>query len=176
MSPHFSGVEKQAHEIATPRLGVPWMSNLTIDGLYPYAIAFENTPRVAFAPVLVTRFGFEIWSLVALAAAICAVPTLIDVEVGIQMVDDDAKTVMRSYGASTWQMFRKLTLPYALPLVFAGLKLAMSIALIGAIVTEFVGAARGMRVLIETLTSSSTWPRPTPWSSHCRSSGSISME
>ena len=118
--------------------------------LYPFAVAFQNTPRVAFAPVLVTLFGFGIWSKVALAAAICFFPTLLNVMVGIQTVDEDAKTVMRSYGASTWQMFRKLTLPYALPLVFAGLKLGMSFALIGAIVAEFVGASRGMGVLIET--------------------------
>jgi NitT/TauT family transport system permease protein len=117
---------------------------------YPYAVAFQNTPRVAFAPILVTLFGFDIWSKVALAAAICFFPTLLNVMVGIQTVDEDAKTVMRSYGASTWQMFRKLTLPAALPLIFAGLKLGMSFALIGAIVAEFVGAARGMGVLIET--------------------------
>ena len=118
--------------------------------LYPFAVAFQNTPRVAFAPVLVTLFGFGIGSKVALAAAICFFPTLLNVMVGIQTVDEDAKTVMRSYGASTWQMFRKLTLPYALPLVFAGLKLGMSFALIGAIVAEFVGASRGLGVLIET--------------------------
>jgi NitT/TauT family transport system permease protein len=117
---------------------------------YPYAVAFQNTPRVAFAPVLVTLFGFGIWSKVALGAAICFFPTLLNVMVGIQTVDDDAKTVMRSYGASSWQMFTKLTLPFALPLIFAGLKLAMSFALIGAIVAEFVGSARGMGVLIET--------------------------
>jgi NitT/TauT family transport system permease protein len=117
---------------------------------YPYAVAFQNTPRVAFAPILLTLFGFDIWSKVALAAAICFFPTLLNVMVGIQTVDEDAKTVMRSYGASTWQMFRKLTLPAALPLIFAGLKLGMSFALIGAIVAEFVGAARGMGVLIET--------------------------
>ncbi len=118
--------------------------------LYPYAVAFQNTPRVAFAPVFVTLLGFDIWSKVALAAAICFFPTLLNVMVGIQTVDEDAKTVMRSYGASTWQTFRKLTLPYALPLVFAGLKLGMSFALIGAIVAEFVGASRGMGVLIKT--------------------------
>lgn len=117
---------------------------------YPYAVAFQNTPRVAFAPVLLTLFGFDIWSKVALAAAICFFPTLLNVMVGIQTVDEDAKTVMRSYGASTWQMFRKLTLPYALPLIFAGLKLGISFALIGAIVAEFVGSARGMGVLIKT--------------------------
>jgi NitT/TauT family transport system permease protein len=118
--------------------------------LYPYAVAFQNTPRVAFAPVLLTLFGFDIWSKVALAAAICFFPTLLAVMVGIQTVDEDAKTVMRSYGASTWQMFRKLTLPAASPFIFAGLKLGMTFALIGAIVAEFVGAARGMGVLIET--------------------------
>lgn len=117
--------------------------------IYPYVVAFQNTPRVAFAPLLVTWFGFGLESKIALAAAICFFPILINVFVGISTVDEDARTVMKSYGASRWQMFRKLSLPYSLPFTFAGLKTGMSLALIGAVVGEFVGGARGMGVLID---------------------------
>ena len=57
---------------------------------------------------------------------------------------------MRSFGASRWEEYRKLTLPSSLPVVFAGIKMAMTLALIGAIVAEFVGASEGMGVLIKT--------------------------
>jgi NitT/TauT family transport system permease protein len=57
---------------------------------------------------------------------------------------------MRSFGASKWEEYRKLTLPSSLPAIFAGLKVAITLALIGAIVAEFVGATEGMGVLIKT--------------------------
>jgi NitT/TauT family transport system permease protein len=118
--------------------------------LYPFIIAFQNTPRVAFAPVLVTAFGFGLTSKIAMAAAICFFPLLINVVVGIDTIDDDARSLMRSYGASKWTTLTKLTFPSALPVIFAGLKTALSLALIGAIVAEFVGAAEGLGVLINT--------------------------
>jgi NitT/TauT family transport system permease protein len=126
------------------------ISRKTRKAIYPYAIALGYTPRVVFAPIFVTLFGFELASKVALAAAICFFPILINVVVGIENVDEGAKTIMRSYGASTLQMFRKLTLPSALPVIFAGLKVGMSLALIGAIVAEFDGGTHGLGVLLDT--------------------------
>lgn len=118
--------------------------------IYPFIIAFQNTPRVAFAPVFLTWFGFGMASKVVMAAAICFFPLLINVVVGIETVDEHARELMRSYGASKRQTFFKVTLPSSLPLVFAGLKTAMTLALIGAIVAEFVGATEGLGVLINT--------------------------
>jgi NitT/TauT family transport system permease protein len=118
--------------------------------IYPYIIAFQNTPRVAFAPVFLTWFGFGMGSKVVMAAAICFFPLLINVVVGIETVDEHARQLMRSYGASKRQTFLKVTLPSSLPLVFAGLKTAKTLAQIGAIVAEFVGATEGLGVLINT--------------------------
>jgi NitT/TauT family transport system permease protein len=118
--------------------------------IYPYAIAFNNLPRIALAPVFLTWFGFGIASKIVLAATICFFPPLIAVVVGIDTVDQDAKSLMRSFGASRWKTFTSLTFPSSLPHVFAGLVNAMSLALIGAIVAEFVGATEGLGVLIET--------------------------
>jgi NitT/TauT family transport system permease protein len=118
--------------------------------LYPFVIAFQNTPRVALAPLFLTWFGFGLTSKIVMAATICFFPPLINTVVGIDTVDDDARTLLRSFGASRWQTFRKLTLQSSLPMVFAGLKTAMTLALIGAIVAEFVGATKGMGVLINT--------------------------
>lgn len=120
-------------------------------GLYPLVIGFQITPRVALAPVFLAWFGFGVTSKIVMAATICFFPVLLNVLVGMQNVDHNAKTLMRSLGAGRWVQYKKLTLPSSLPLVFAGIKTAVTLALIGAIVAEFVGASRGMGVLIKTL-------------------------
>lgn len=118
---------------------------------YPLVVGFQITPRVALAPLFLTWFGFGITSKIVMAATICFFPVLLNVMVGMQGVDPAARTLMRSLGASRWEEYTKLTLPHSLPLIFAGIKNAITLALIGAIVAEFVGASQGMGVLIKTL-------------------------
>jgi NitT/TauT family transport system permease protein len=117
---------------------------------YPLVVAFQIMPRVALAPVFLTWFGFGLTSKVVMAAVICFFPVLIGVIVGLNNVDKDALTLMRSFGASKWDTYRRLSLPSSLPVIFAGIKTAMTLALIGAIVAEFVGASVGMGVLVKT--------------------------
>jgi NitT/TauT family transport system permease protein len=118
--------------------------------VYPLAVAFQNTPRVALAPLFLTWFGFGLSSKYVMAATICFFPVLIAVVVGLETVDSDSRTLMRSLGASRWELYRKLSLPSSLPIIFSGVKQAMTLALIGAIVAEFVGASEGMGVMIKT--------------------------
>ncbi|WP_087622260.1 ABC transporter permease [Aeromicrobium sp. PE09-221] len=118
---------------------------------YPIVVGFQITPRVALAPLFLTWFGFGLTSKVVMAATICFFPVLLNVMVGMDTVDKNARTLMRSLGASRWEEYRKLVLPSSLPLIFAGIKNAITLALIGAIVAEFVGASRGMGVLIKSL-------------------------
>ena len=118
---------------------------------YPIVVGFQITPRVALAPLFLTWFGFGLTSKVVMAATICFFPVLLNVMVGMQAVDPAARTLMRSLGATRREEYLKLTLPSSLPLIFAGIKNAITLALIGAIVAEFVGASRGMGVLIKTL-------------------------
>lgn len=118
--------------------------------LYPLLVAIQIMPRVALAPVFLTWFGFGITSKIVMAATICFFPVFINVVVGLETVDRDARTLMRSLGATRMQTYRMLSLPSSMPLIFAGLKTAMTLALIGAIVAEFVGASKGMGVLIST--------------------------
>lgn len=117
--------------------------------LWPFVVAFQNTPRVALAPVFLTWFGFGMTSKVVMAAVICFFPVVINTVAGIASVDDNARTLFRTYGASTPQTFFKLTLPTAAPIAFAGVKTALTLALLGAIVGEFVGAAEGLGVLVK---------------------------
>lgn len=126
------------------------MWDLARRALYPIVVAFQITPRIAFAPIFLTWFGFGLESKIVMAATICFFPLLLNVLVGMETVDRDARTLMRSFGASRWQEYRELTLPASLPLILAGIKNAVTLALIGAIVAEFVGASVGMGVLSKT--------------------------
>lgn len=116
---------------------------------YPFIVAFQNTPRVALAPVFLTWFGFGITSKVVMAAVICFFPVVINTVAGLNSVDADARTLFRSLGATTQQTFFRLTLPSAAPVAFAGIKTALTLALLGAIVGEFVGASEGLGVLVK---------------------------
>ena len=116
---------------------------------WPFVVAFQNTPRVALAPVFLTWFGFGMTSKVVMAAVICFFPVVINTVAGLASVDENARTLFRTYGASTQQTFFKLTFPTAAPVAFAGIKTALTLALLGAIVGEFVGAAEGLGVLVK---------------------------
>lgn len=118
--------------------------------MFPYVVAFQGLPKVVLAPVFITALGFGMGSKIAMAVALAFFPVLLNTMVGILSVDEDQLKVMRVYAASTWQTFRKLTLPSAAPLVFAGLKAGLTFSLIGAIVGEFVGAAEGLGYLLNT--------------------------
>lgn len=117
---------------------------------YPVIILFQSTPRVALAPVFIAWFAFGIASKIALAATICFFPVLINTITGLTVVDENAGLLMRSLRATRWQTFRHLRLPSSVPTVFAGLKAALTFALIGAIVGELTATNEGAGHLIET--------------------------
>jgi NitT/TauT family transport system permease protein len=115
----------------------------------PYIVTFQVTPRVALAPIFLTWFGFGLTSKIVMAATICFFPVFINTLAGLAAVDAQARELFRSLRASRVQELLQLSLPTALPVVFAGLKTAMTLALIGAIVAEFVGASEGLGFLID---------------------------
>lgn len=116
---------------------------------YPVVILFQSTPRVALAPIFISWFGFGMTSKFALAATICFFPVLVNTISGLTLIDENAGLLMRSLKASRWQTFRQLRLPNAVPTIFAGLKAALTFALIGAIVGELTAANEGAGHLIE---------------------------
>jgi NitT/TauT family transport system permease protein len=113
-------------------------------------VAVEIVPRIALAPVFLSWFGLGISSKVAMAAGICFFPVLINVVLGLENVNKDAQNLLRSLGASKWETYKKLLLPASLPEIFASLKVAITFALTGAIVAEYVGANEGLAVLLKT--------------------------
>jgi NitT/TauT family transport system permease protein len=113
--------------------------------LYPYIVAFQALPKIVFAPLFVTWFGFGMESKIATAVAICFFPVFINTMVGLQLVSEESLKLMRSLRANEWQIFAKLRFPNALPHIFAGIQTSLTFAMTGAIAAEFItGAADGM--------------------------------
>lgn len=117
--------------------------------IYPYMVALQVTPRIAITPIIIAWLGFGTEPKIVLAATICFFPVFINTLAGMLATDESALELFRSLQASRWQVLRQLMLPTAMPVVFAGLKTAMTLALIGAIVGEFVSAQEGMGLLIQ---------------------------
>ncbi len=122
--------------------------------IQPYILVPQVTPRVALTPILIAWLGFGWSPKIAIAALICFFPPFVNTVTGMLTVDEDAREMFRSMGASKSQIFWKLQLPSAMPIIMAGLKIAMSLALAGAIVGEFLSANQGMAVLIHRYTYS----------------------
>jgi NitT/TauT family transport system permease protein len=116
--------------------------------LSPYIVASQAVPIVALAPLLVIWFGFDLPSKVLVCALTVFFPALVNTMVGIRSVEPDLRAMMRSLEASRWQTFVMLEVPAALPVFFAGLKVSVTLAVIGAVVGEFVGADRGLGFLL----------------------------
>ena len=119
--------------------------------LYPSIVMFQALPKVALAPLIIVWFGVGLPSKVVNAALIAFFPLMVNTIAGLRSADEDRVNLMRSLDASEAQIFWMLRLPSALPFIMAGLEVAMIFALIGAIVAEFVGATKGLGVLINTL-------------------------
>jgi NitT/TauT family transport system permease protein len=116
--------------------------------LTPYIVASQAVPIVAIAPLLVIWFGSGLRSKVLICALIVFFPILINTVVGLRSVEPELHDLMRSLRASRWQIFTKLDVPAALPVWLAGLKVGATLAVIGAVVGEFIGADRGLGFLV----------------------------
>lgn len=116
--------------------------------LAPYIVASQSVPVVAIAPLLIIWFGSGRLSKVLICALIVFFPVLVNTVVGIRSVEKDLRDLMRSLGANRWQTFRMLEVPAALPVLLGGLKIGVTLSVIGAVVGEFVGADQGLGFLI----------------------------
>jgi len=115
----------------------------------PYAIVLNVTPGLALTPIIIAWFGFGMGSKIALAAVICFFPIFVNTLSGLLQQDPDREELFSSLGADPVQRFWKLQVPAALPIMFAGLKIGMTTALIGAVVSEFAQATEGVGVLMQ---------------------------
>ena len=106
---------------------------------YPYAVFFQTVPIIAIAPLLVIWFGYGTRTVVASAFVVSIFPVIANTLTGILSTDPALRDLFRLYGASTWTTLVKLRFPAALPQILTGLRVASGLAVIGAIVGEFIG-------------------------------------
>ncbi len=123
----------------------PFLRNV----LYPLVVALQAVPRVAIAPLMVLWFGFGTLPKVLIAFSIAFFPLVVNAVIGLQSVEREILYVVRSMGASPLQVFVKARFPNALPTIFGGLKVAIALSVIGAIVGEFVGAKAGLGYMVD---------------------------
>ncbi len=123
-------------------------SPLLEESLAPIIIGLQSTPIVAYAPLLVIWFGSGPTSKIVTSALIVFFPTLMNTVVGIRGVPQDLRDLMRSQRATHWQTFIKLEVPAAMPVLIGGLKISATLAVIGAVVGEFISANAGLGFLI----------------------------
>ncbi len=116
--------------------------------LSPIIVAFQSTPIVAYAPLLIIWFGSGPTSKVLTTAVIVFFPTLVNTIVGIRGVSPSLRDMLRALQAGPWQTFRYLELPAALPVILAGLKTSTTLAVIGAVVGEFVASGSGLGFMV----------------------------
>lgn len=128
-------------------VGVSW-SVWFSRAVYPYLIASQGFPKIALAPLLVVWFGLGIQSKVIMAFLIAFFPIVVGTIVGIRSVDRDAIMLSRSIGMGRFRTLFVIQFPSALPSIFGGLKVATSLALVGAVVGEFVAASEGLGYLL----------------------------
>lgn len=116
--------------------------------LYPLLVSSQTVPKVAIAPLFVLWLGYGMFPKIIVTFLICFFPITVDTVVGLRSVPPETILLARSTGASAWRTFVMIKLPYALPNIFGGLKVAITLAVVGSIVAEFVGADRGLGYLL----------------------------
>jgi len=117
--------------------------------LYPLIVLFQNVPKVALAPIFILWFGYDLAPKVLLIVVIAFFPVAIGMLSGLQSVDPSLVSLMRSVGAGPGTILKRVRVPHALPQLMAGLKVAVTLSVIGAIVGEFAGASAGLGYIIQ---------------------------
>jgi NitT/TauT family transport system permease protein len=124
--------------------------NLT---LYPILIATQSIPKVAVAPIILVWFGLGLQSKLVIAFLVAFFPIVVDTATGLRATPTGLLEFARSLRASQLQIFWKVQFPAALPFIFAGAKVAVTLAVIGAVIGEFVGSLNGLGNLLLTANS-----------------------
>jgi len=112
-------------------------------GVYPLLVASQAVPIVIIAPLLVVWFGFGIVPKLAIIALVCFFPVVVTLD-ALRSVDPDQLKLMRTLDASRWQAFRWAEAPAALPAALSGAKIAVAVAVIGAVFAEYAGSSDGL--------------------------------
>jgi NitT/TauT family transport system permease protein len=121
-----------------------WWSRNYAAIVQPYIICFESMPKLALAPLIILVFGLGLISKVVIAIALTIVVSTLTTYAGVKALDPDSEKLFYSLGASRWQVFRKLVIPFCLPWIISVLRVNIGLALTGAIVGEFISSQHGL--------------------------------
>jgi NitT/TauT family transport system permease protein len=121
-----------------------WWSRNYAAIVQPYIICFESIPKLALAPLIILVFGLGLGSKIAIATALTFVISTLTTFAGVKALDPDGERLFYSLGASRWQVFRKLVVPFCLPWIISVLRVNIGLALTGAIVGEFIASQHGL--------------------------------
>lgn len=116
--------------------------------LYPFIITSQMIPVFAIAPLLVIWFGYGLWSKATVAALIVFFPIVVNTVDGLRSVNSETIDLLHSLRANEWQIFRYVRLPASLPSIFSGLKLGVTLSVVGATIGEWIGATKGLGFLM----------------------------
>ncbi len=133
-------------------------SRLMYNGLYPLLVAFNAIPKAAFVPILVVWFGIGVVPATLTAFLICFFPITVNVATGLATIEPELEDVLRALGASRADVLIKVGLPRSIPYFFASLKVAITLAFVGSVVSELTAANEGIGQLM--LAASSTMRVP----------------
>jgi len=118
------------------------------EAVYPWLVATQMVPIPAVAPILVLWFGFTMVPKVATVALMCFFPVAVNTLDGLSSVNPEMMRLLRTFGAGPWRAMYMAALPSALPSIFSGVRVAMALSVIGAVVGEWVGANHGLGYLM----------------------------
>ena len=123
-------------------------ASVTRDALYPLLVGFNSVPKAAVVPMLVMWFGIGAVPAVLTAFLLAFFPVAVNVALGLATLEAELRDVLRVLGASRWQIFRKVGVPRTMPLFFASLKVAVSSAFVGSVISETVASNAGIGYLM----------------------------
>ncbi|MBI2317178.1 MAG: ABC transporter permease [Betaproteobacteria bacterium] len=123
-------------------------SRLLYDALYPLMVGFNAIPKAAFVPILVVWFGIGTIPAILTAFLICFFPIVVNMATGLATLEPELEDVLRALGASRLDVLRKVGLPHSLPYFFASLKVAITLAFVGSVLSETVAANEGIGYLM----------------------------
>ena len=130
-------------------LGVLLGRSATLNAMFdPFITAFNATPRLVFLPLLMLWFGIGLWSKVSIVFLGALFPILINTYEGVRNADKVLINVVRSFGATEWDIARLVVVPNSLPFIVVGLRLAIGRAVLGVVVAEFFGSQDGLGVVM----------------------------
>jgi NitT/TauT family transport system permease protein len=124
-------------------------SALVYNGLYPLLVAFNAVPKAALVPVFVLWFGIGAVPAITTAFSLAFFPIVVNVATGLATIEPEMEDVMRSLGASRYEVLTKVGIPRSMPYLFASLKIAITLAFVGSVISETVAANDGIGFLMQ---------------------------